>query len=106
MLCVKSLLAVPHWQQPLPTRAPASFISLGMGCVLCLARHTSHIVRSPPSHQTNAATIGDMRLGEFGHLSSLLLPLYSPRAAELAFFGKDGVSLATAAPIADCFQIA
>jgi hypothetical protein len=56
--------------------------------------------------QTNAATTGDQRLGEFLHLASLLIPLYSPRAAELAFFGKDGVSLATSASLGDCFQIA
>lgn len=55
--------------------------------------------------KTNAATIGDERLGEFYHLASLLQPLYAPRAAELAFFGPDGVSLVTAAALSDCFQI-
>jgi len=55
--------------------------------------------------KTNAASIGDERLGEFLHVASLLIPLYAPRACELAFFGKEGVSLATAAPIADCFEI-
>ena len=49
--------------------------------------------------------IGSERLGQFSHLSSMLLPLYAPRAAEVAFFGKDAASLATAAPIADCFQV-
>lgn len=55
--------------------------------------------------QTNAATIGSERLGEFKHLSSLLQPLYAPRAAEVALFGADSASLATAAPLADCFQV-
>lgn len=59
-----------------------------------------------PFTQTNAATIGDERLGEFVHVSSMLVPLYAPRALELAMYGQEGVSLATAAPVADCFQIA
>eukprot|EP00798_Chlamydomonas_sp_ICE-L_P009428 gene9428-4069_t len=56
--------------------------------------------------KVNAATIGDQRLGEFFHCASLLIPLYAPRATELAFFGSEAVSLATAAPISDCFEIA
>lgn len=55
--------------------------------------------------QVNAASIDDQPLGNFLHVASLLVPLYSSRAAELAFFGPDGVSLASAAPLSDCFQI-
>lgn len=56
--------------------------------------------------KTNAAVIGNEKLGEFYHLTCLLLPLYAPRAAELALFGPSGVSLVTASALADCFQIA
>ncbi len=56
--------------------------------------------------QINAAMVGDVRTGEFLHLVHLMLPLYCPRAAEILFFGPDGVSLVTAAGISDCFQIA
>ncbi len=50
--------------------------------------------------------MGDTPLGEWFHVAGLILPLYAPRAAELAFFGPEGASLATAMPIADCFEIA
>lgn len=50
--------------------------------------------------------MGDEPLGEFLHVASLLIPLYAPRAWEVMEYGPDGASLATAAPIADCFQIA
>ncbi len=56
--------------------------------------------------QVNAATIGDERLGEFLHVAGLLVPLYSPRAAEVAMYGADAASLATAPPLSDCFEIA
>lgn len=59
----------------------------------------------PPCPQVNAATVGDQHLGEFFHVASMLVPLYAPRAAEVAFFGPDGASLATAAPLSDCFEI-
>jgi len=55
--------------------------------------------------KVNAAPIGDQPLGNFLHVAGMLVPLYSSRAAELAFFGPDGVSLASAAPLSDCFQI-
>ncbi|WIA18809.1 hypothetical protein OEZ85_003491 [Tetradesmus obliquus] len=54
----------------------------------------------------NAAEVGDEPLGEFLHVASLLIPLYAARAWEVAEHGPDAASLATAAPIADCFQIA
>lgn len=50
--------------------------------------------------------MGDEPLGEFLHVASLLIPLYTPRAWEVMEYGPDGASLATAAPVADCFQIA
>ncbi|PNW85891.1 hypothetical protein CHLRE_03g201100v5 [Chlamydomonas reinhardtii] len=56
--------------------------------------------------KTNAAVVGDEPLGEFAHVAGLLVPLYAGRAAEVALFGKDGASLATAQPLADCFEIA
>jgi hypothetical protein len=56
--------------------------------------------------QVNAAEVGDEPLGEFLHVASLLVPLYAPRAWEVMEYGPDGASLATAAPVADCFQIA
>jgi hypothetical protein len=40
--------------------------------------------------KTNAAEVKGERLGEFFHLACLLLPLYAPRAAEMAFFGPKG----------------
>jgi len=54
----------------------------------------------------NAAAVGDQALGEFLHVAGMLVPLYAPRALELAMFGPEGCSLATAAPIADCFELA
>jgi hypothetical protein len=54
----------------------------------------------------NAAEVGAEPLGEWLHVAGLLLPLYAPRAAELEAFGPDAASLATAAPIADAFEIA
>ncbi len=63
-----------------------------------------------PSHgmppQVNAAAVGDQKLGEFLQVAGMLLPLYAPRAAEVVFFGPDSASLATAHPIADCFELA
>jgi hypothetical protein len=56
--------------------------------------------------QVNAAEVGDEPLGEFLHVASLLVPLYAPRAWEVMEYGPDGASLATATPVADCFQIA
>jgi cell division protease FtsH len=56
--------------------------------------------------QVNAAEVGDEPLGEFFHVASLLIPLYAARAWEVAEHGPQAASLATAAPIADCFQIA
>jgi hypothetical protein len=56
--------------------------------------------------QVNAAEVGDEPLGEFYHVASLLIPLYAARAWEVAEHGPQAASLATAAPIADCFQIA
>ena len=56
--------------------------------------------------QVNAAEVGDEPLGEFFHVAGLLIPLYAPRAWEVAEYGPDGASLATAAPVADCFQVA
>lgn len=56
--------------------------------------------------QVNAAVVGDEPLGEFFHVASLLIPLYAGRAWEVAEHGPDQASLATAAPVADCFQIA
>jgi cell division protease FtsH len=50
--------------------------------------------------------VGDEPLGEFFHVASLLIPLYAPRAWEVMEYGADGASLATAAPVADCFQVA
>lgn len=50
--------------------------------------------------------MGAEPLGEFLHVAGLLLPLYAPRALEVQLFGLEGASLATAAPIADCFEIA
>jgi cell division protease FtsH len=50
--------------------------------------------------------VGDEPLGEWLHVASLLLPLYAPRAAEVAAYGPDGASLATAAPLADAFELA
>jgi len=55
--------------------------------------------------KVNAATTPDQPLGEFRHVAGLLVPLYTPRAAEVAFFGPDGASLATAPPLSDCFEI-
>jgi len=55
--------------------------------------------------KVNAATIGDQRLGEFLHVAGLLVPLYAPRATEVAFYGPDAASLATASPLSDCFAI-
>ena len=40
--------------------------------------------------KTNAVEVKGGRMGEFYHLASLLLPLYAPRAAEVAFFGPKG----------------
>lgn len=56
--------------------------------------------------QVNAAEVGDEPLGEFFHVAGLLIPLYAPRAWEVMEYGADGASLATAAPVADCFQVA
>ena len=50
--------------------------------------------------------MGDEPLGEWFHVASLLLPLYAPRAFEIAEWGPDAASLATAAPIADAFELA
>lgn len=50
--------------------------------------------------------VGSEKLGEFLHVASLLQPLYAPRAAEIAFYGEQAASLATAPPLADCFDIA
>lgn len=50
--------------------------------------------------------VGDEPLGEFYHVASLLIPLYAARAWEVLEHGPEAASLATAAPIADCFQIA
>jgi len=55
--------------------------------------------------QVNASNTGPQPMGQFLHVASLLVPLYASRAAELEFFGPDGVSLASAAPLSDCFQI-
>ncbi|GLC47538.1 hypothetical protein PLESTB_001403000 [Pleodorina starrii] len=57
-------------------------------------------------HKTNAAPLGDQPLGEFLHVAGLLVPLYAPRAAEVALYGKEAASLATAQSLADCFEIA
>eukprot|EP00983_Pelagomonas_calceolata_P117760 1160443-Pelagomonas_calceolata.AAC.12 len=65
----------------------------------------AYVPLSNISMQVNAAPIGDQPLGNFLHVAGMLVPLYSSRAAELAFFGPDGVSLASAAPLSDCFQI-
>ena len=54
----------------------------------------------------NAAAVGDEPLGEFYHIASMILPLYAPRAFEWTMYGPDGCSLATAQPIADCFELA
>jgi hypothetical protein len=67
---------------------------------------TSPRTCTPRSPQVNAARIGAEPLGEFLHVASLLQPLYAGRALELEMFGKDQASLATASPIADCFEIA
>ena len=56
--------------------------------------------------KVNAAEVGSEPLGEWLHVAGLLLPLYAPRALEIEAFGPDGASLATAAPIADAFEIA
>lgn len=45
--------------------------------------------------QTNAAQLGDQPLGEFLHVAGLMVPLYAPRAAEVALYGNDAASLAT-----------
>ncbi|EFJ40530.1 hypothetical protein VOLCADRAFT_121711 [Volvox carteri f. nagariensis] len=58
------------------------------------------------NHKTNAASLGNEALGEFLHVASLLVPLYAPRAAEVALYGKEAASLATAQSLADCFEIA
>ncbi len=39
-------------------------------------------------------------------MASMLQPLYAGRVLELELLGPDQASLATAAPIADCFEIA
>jgi len=49
--------------------------------------------------------VGDEPLGEWFHIVGLLLPLYAPRALEVEMFGPDAASLATAAPIADAFEV-
>ncbi|KAL6751221.1 FtsH-like AAA+ protein [Haematococcus lacustris] len=56
--------------------------------------------------KVNAATIGDQHLGEFLHLVNLLVPMYAPRAAEVAEYGPDAASLASASFLSDCFEIA
>lgn len=56
--------------------------------------------------KVNAAPVGDEKLGEFFHVASMMIPLYAPRACELVMFGRDDCSLATAAPISDCFELA
>jgi hypothetical protein len=75
---------------------------------LCLS--AAFVAREPPLLclllQVNAAEVGDEPLGEFFHVASLLIPLYAPRAWEVMEYGADGASLATAAPVADCFQVA
>ncbi|KIZ04815.1 cell division protease FtsH [Monoraphidium neglectum] len=56
--------------------------------------------------KVNAAVVGDEPLGEWFHVAGLLLPLYAPRAFETDTWGPDAASLATAAPIADAFELA
>jgi ATP-dependent Zn protease len=58
--------------------------------------------------KTNAAAFpaGPERLGELAHVASLLVPLYAPRIFEMAEYGSDGASLATAAALGDCFDLA
>ncbi len=61
----------------------------------------------PAAPQVNAAvTPADMNMGEFVHIAALLVPLYAPRAAELALYGPEAASLATAPPLADAFELA
>jgi cell division protease FtsH len=50
--------------------------------------------------------VGKDRLGEFYHLSLMLLPLYAERAAELVFFGPDSVTTSSAVGMSDAFEIA
>ena len=38
--------------------------------------------------QVNAAEVGSEPLGEFLHIASMLVPLYTPRATELVMFGR------------------
>lgn len=56
--------------------------------------------------KVNAATTPDQPLGEFRHIAAMLVPLYTPRAAEVTYYGEGAASLATAPPLADCFHIA
>eukprot|EP00879_Flechtneria_rotunda_P028369 GHRR01030473.1.p1 GENE.GHRR01030473.1~~GHRR01030473.1.p1 ORF type:complete len:319 (+),score=89.91 GHRR01030473.1:118-957(+) len=58
------------------------------------------------NYKVNAAEVGNEPLGEFYHVASLLIPLYAPRAWEVQQYGPEQASLATAAAVADCFQIA
>lgn len=56
--------------------------------------------------KTNAVYVGEHHLGEFYHLSLLLLPLYAERAAELVFLGPDAATTSSAASLSDAFEIA
>ncbi|GFR40632.1 hypothetical protein Agub_g1214 [Astrephomene gubernaculifera] len=57
-------------------------------------------------YKTNAAPVGSEPLGEFLHVAGLLVPLYAGRALEVALYGREGASLATAQTLADCFELA
>lgn len=111
-------------KQGVTCRAPAACLrsrNVLLRCTLatpatctCQPYHTHPTTVSPHTHtppppcppQVNAAEIGEERLGEFLHVASMLQPLYAGRALELELLGVDQASLATAAPIADCFEIA
>jgi hypothetical protein len=114
-------------QQGVTCRAPARLLQAceaavcHMPCAATTLAACTHILHPPapphpatyplipnpaPTPQVNAAEIGEERLGEFLHVASMLQPLYAGRALELELLGADQASLATAAPIADCFEIA
>ncbi|GLI69609.1 hypothetical protein VaNZ11_014276 [Volvox africanus] len=103
---LEPIKAVTLWSRRRGLGPSVMFVDMNDKADLGLHAEETELLEYRTHHKTNAAPLGGQALGEFLHVAGLLIPLYAPRAAEVALYGKDAASLATAQSLADCFEIA
>ncbi|KAG2494742.1 hypothetical protein HYH03_006989 [Edaphochlamys debaryana] len=103
---LEPIKAVTMWSGRRGLGPSVEFLSVEESAQLDMHPEETELMGYRTNFKSNAAHVGSEPLGEFAHVAGLLVPLYAPRAAEVALFGKEGASLATAQPLADCFEIA